>query len=82
MAFEPRDNSCALFKNDKKGNEKAPDYTGNGMVNGAIVKISAWVKDGKKGKFLSLSFQNPSASQLKPSVPTSFVADDDDNLPF
>ena len=52
-------NSGALFKNDKKGNEKRPDYNGSLNVNGEEFWVSAWVKVGKKSgeKFMSLSIQ-------------------------
>lgn len=57
MAFEQRDMSGALFENDKEGNAARPDLTGNGMVNGKLVRISAWAKRAKSGKeYLSLSF--------------------------
>lgn len=48
-------NSGALFKNDKQGNEKRPDYNGSLNVNGQDFWISAWLKEGKNGKFMSLS---------------------------
>lgn len=55
--FQPRDNSGNLFKNDKGDNPNRPDYRGDAMVNGEMVQISAWIKEGQKGKFMSLSFQ-------------------------
>lgn len=79
MSYEQRDNSGSLFRNDKQGNEKRPDYTGKGMVNGQLVRISAWLKEGKSGtKYLSLSFQEPKDEPPKPAP----VADLDDDLPF
>ncbi len=57
MAYEPRDNSGVLFKNDRKTKETQPDYKGNVLVNGIEMDIAAWIKEGKKGKFMSLSFQ-------------------------
>ena len=84
MAFEQRDNSGALFKNDKKGNEKAPDYTGNCMVDGFEYRIAAWVKEGNKGKFMSVTFQRKDEEKKpapKAPVPTSFD-DDQDSIPF
>jgi hypothetical protein len=56
MAYEQRDNSGSLFKNDYKKTAAQPDYTGNGMFNGIEGKISAWLKDGQRGKYMSLAF--------------------------
>lgn len=47
-------NSGVLFKNDEKKNEKSPEYTGKINIEGKEYKLSAWVKEGKKGKFFSL----------------------------
>lgn len=60
MAYEQRDNSGSLFKNDKDGNEKRPDYTGKCMVNGEMKDISAWIKKSASGTtFMSLAFKEP-----------------------
>jgi len=63
MAFEHRENSGSLFKNDKKLSDMHPDYKGDGLINGKQVWISAWVKEGKNGKFMSLSFTDKEAVQ-------------------
>lgn len=65
MAFEQKDGSGALFKNDKKGNDRAPDYRGDANVNGELVEIAAWIKEGKNGKFMSLSFK-PKEARREP----------------
>jgi len=58
MAYEHKPGSFALFKNDKEGNEKRPDYTGDGMsLDGKPIKVSAWLKEGKSGKFMSCVIQ-------------------------
>lgn len=60
MAYEPRDQSGSLFKNDKHvTGDSLPSYRGDCMVNGKKMSVSAWVKEGKNGKFFSLSFQEP-----------------------
>ena len=51
-------NRGVLFKNDKQGNEKRPDYQGSLNVNGQDFQLSAWIKASKKGdKYMSLSVQ-------------------------
>ena len=55
--FEQRDNSGTLFRNDRRENDKQPEYKGDGIINGVPVWISAWVKEGKNGKFFSMAFK-------------------------
>jgi hypothetical protein len=55
MAYEMKEGSGSLFKNDRKTTETHPDFTGSIMVNGKEHWFSAWVKEGKKGKFFSVS---------------------------
>jgi hypothetical protein len=55
MAFELKDGQGTFFKNDKEGNEKRPDYRGELNVGGTIYRISGWIKEGQKGKWMSLS---------------------------
>ena len=57
--METKNNSGVLFTNDQKGNDKAPAYKGKVNVNGKEMEIAAWVKEGKNGKYLSLSFKEP-----------------------
>lgn len=45
-----------LFKNDRKESANHPDYKGNAEVEGVEYWLSAWIKEGAKGKFMSLSF--------------------------
>jgi hypothetical protein len=50
-------NSGALFKNKFRQTDRHPDYTGNAVIGGAEFWVSAWIKQGEKGKFMSLSFR-------------------------
>ena len=56
MAYEEREGSGCLFENEyKRPDNNKPDYTGKLMINGELVKLAAWRKQGKKGEFISLS---------------------------
>ena len=50
-------NRGALFKNDRKEKESHPDYKGSINVDGVDYWLSAWLKEGQKGKFFSMSIQ-------------------------
>lgn len=68
-----------LFKNDKEGNEKRPDYTGNCEISGQKYQLSAWIKTSKAGtKFMSLSFQVDKPKAKEPELTPAF----DDEIPF
>jgi hypothetical protein len=73
MAYEQKPNSGTLFKNDRKTATNHPDYQGTWKdENGKEWSFAAWVKDGKKGKFFSVS-----ASEKRSSS-----ANKNDDLPF
>jgi hypothetical protein len=89
MSYEHKEGSGSLFKNDKKLTEKHPDYKGDGMVNGKQVWISAWVKEGNKGKYMSLSIQEKDQVQQQGMAQVRQVIEEkpqesfaDDDIPF
>lgn len=58
MAYEQRDNSGSIFKNQKKEKDTHPDYTGNGMIDGREYWFSAWIKTDRNGnRFMSMAFK-------------------------
>ncbi len=62
--------SGILFKNDKHGIEKAPDYTVKLNVGGVDYRLAAWVKEGARGKFMSLKVSDlEPKSDLPPTGP-------------
>jgi hypothetical protein len=57
MTYEQRDNTGVLFRNDTKGRDTDRDYGGSATIAGREYWISAWIKEGKSGKFLSFRFK-------------------------
>jgi hypothetical protein len=91
MAWEPKAGSLSLFKNDRKEKDSHPDYKGDGLdLDGNAVWVSAWVKEGAKGKFMSLSIQKKEPKPAPARVPASrqtmpqpqMVDDDLNDVPF
>jgi hypothetical protein len=71
-------NKGALFTNNQKGNEKAPNYKGKLNVNGKEYEIAGWVRQGKSGSFLSLTISEPFQKTESKLEKTKFSQD----LPF
>ena len=74
MAFELKEGSGSLFKNDRKEKPTHPDYAGTIMVNGKEHWLSGWIKEGKNGKFFSLAIG-------KEKERSNFKAKGDDEMP-
>lgn len=85
MAFEQKDNSGALFRNERKEQENHPDHTGTCKIMGREFYLSAWVRESNNGKrFFSLSFKpkdNASADAKRKPQPKA-DEDFDDSIPF
>ena len=77
--METKNNTGAIFKNDKKTAETQPDYKGKVNVNGKDMEVALWLKESKTGtKYFSATFQEP---YVKPEA--RVVTDEqDDDLPF
>ena len=75
-----RDNSGVLFRSDKKENERSPDYKGNITVGGQDYWLSAWIKEGKSGKFMGLAVSPK--EDYQPKQAPKKVSFDDESLPF
>lgn len=75
MAYEQRENSGSLFKNDKKTEGKHPNARGSALVGGVEYWVSAWTKKDKNGNpWQSLSFtkkEEQAEPQAKPKASPS-----------
>ena len=83
MDTNQRDNSGVMFKNDKREKESHPHYKGNVRVNGQEYWLSAWIKEGKNGKFMGLALSpKEETAQAPQAKPKAGFDDMDDGIPF
>ncbi len=78
MAYEQRDNSGALFRNERKeeGDNK-PHMTGKAMIGGVMYYFDAWTKEGTKGRWQSVSFKRMDTQNTAPPAPAAAPVPDD-----
>ncbi len=58
MAYEQRELSGSLFKNDKREKDTHPHAKGTALIDGVEFWVSAWTKESAKGeRYQSLAFQ-------------------------
>jgi hypothetical protein len=79
MTYEQRENSGSLFKNENKENENHPNATGKALIGGIMYYVSAWTKEGAKGKWQSLAFKPVEEKTLKPN---GKIEDMESDVPF
>lgn len=73
-------NRGALFINERKRNERSPDYTGRIDIDGTEYWLSGWKQKSRAGKtFLSLSLGDKVEARST-SQRTDY--DDDDEIAF
>jgi hypothetical protein len=77
--YEQKDNSGALFVNDKREKETQPNAKGSAMIGGVEYWVSAWTNTSSKGTYYqSLKFEPKDAQQQAPAQPEAFS----DAVPF
>ena len=85
MAYEIKENSGSLFRNEKREKDSHPQARGSARINGVDYWVSAWVKKTKTGdKWQSLSF-TPKEDQPRQPVKEAIASlpdDLDDEIPF
>lgn len=59
MAYELKEGQGKLWPNDKKKTEKSPSMTGEALINGVLMEISAWTKVSQNSgkEYLSISIK-------------------------
>ena len=95
MAYETKDNTGALFKNDKREKDTHAHARGTAMIDGVEYFIDAWTNQDRNGdRYQSLKFKRKDKQQGKPARQdrstsydrddprTARGRDDDEDLPF
>lgn len=82
--YEQKDNSGALFVNDKKETENHPDRKGSAKIGGVDYWVSGWVNESKNGtKYMSMKFtEKEEAKAIEAKQAVEAPSDDLDDLPF
>lgn len=75
-------NRGVLFKNTRKESDKHADYQGNINIEGEEFWLNAWLKEGSKGKFFSLSVKPKQASSGSRKPSDSSSSNNDEPPPF
>ena len=85
--YEQKDNSGAMFVNDKKETDSHPDRKGSAMIGGVDYWVSGWINESNKGtKYMSLKFtpkeqaHNQGMKQVTQQVAKQDLLEDD--IPF
>lgn len=81
---EQKDMTGVLFKNNRKQNDKQPDYTGKAMIEGYEYQLGAWIKTPAKGgdKFMSITFRSHEREDERRDTPAAVNGELDDDIPF
>ena len=88
MAYEQKPNTGTIFFNDKKA-DNHPDLKGQININGKLLDIALWKKQGAKGEYYSASISEPrpKTEGAKPKTAISEgnkndMLSNNDDLPF
>lgn len=87
--YQQKDNSGALFKNDKKESDSHPDYKGSAMINGSDYWVSGWINVSSAGtKYMKFSYSpkeqvhSNGVQQVQAAVGGMSMAQLEDDIPF
>ena len=85
MAYEMKDMTGSLFRNEKATSDNHPTHTGKVMIDGVQYYQSAWVKETNDGrKFFSQAFRRVEQDTPKaaPKKQAAMMGDDLSDVPF
>lgn len=81
MAYEQKDMSGSLFKNQKREKDTHPNATGTAMIDGVEYWVSAWTKyDKNENPWQSLAFKRK--EEKSEVAPKGKKQDFSDDVPF
>ena len=85
MAYEQKDNSGSLYKNDRREKDTHPNAKGTALIDGREYWVDAWTNKDRNGNpYQSLKFKLKEATRGEPSKTYNEPpADDlDSEIPF
>ena len=64
MAYEPKDNTGSLFKNERREKDTHAHAKGTALIDGVEYWVDAWTNETRDGsKYQSLKFKRKDAAQ-------------------
>lgn len=86
MSYQQKDGQGSLFRNDKQGNEKRPDWRGSLTLDGKEYEVAGWERTSQKGTaYISLSGKPKQARQERQEAPQTQNTQPEefnDSIPF
>ena len=83
MAFEQKDNTGAIFVNDRKEKDTHADRAGSATIDGVEYWVSGWLRKSKDGQpYLSLAFKRKNGTAQPKKAASGGSAAFDDEIPF
>ena len=84
MAYQHPENKGSVFKNDRKHQDKHPDYKGKVNVEGKLYDIALWKTDRFDGMSIAISepYNAQPSNEIKKTETNSPIEEHDPDDPF